>query len=73
MPFKKDDPATIAAAKRGGTTGKKHLATVSKAQQRKFGKASGKRRRELAEQRGAKTLAANAEKYEQKIMKNYLV
>lgn len=70
MPFTKGDPKTIEAAKRGGKTGKKHLSTLSKAQQRKFGKLSGEKRRKLKEQ---KQLAKEAEKAEDRIMHTYLV
>lgn len=77
MPFTKNDPKTIEAAKLGGKTGKKHLATVTPAQQRRFGKLSGKRRRAIKEERDriAKRKADEkaAERYQQKIMKNYLV
>lgn len=74
MPFQKNDPKTIEAAKRGGTSGKKHFQTTSKEKLRrlstKAGKLSGKSRRkkrDLAEE------ARKAKRYEEKIMKNYLV
>lgn len=72
MPFIKGDPKTIEAAKLGGKTGQKHLSTVSKAQQRKFGKLSGERRREQAKKRRDAKLAREAEAHEQKIMHDYL-
>lgn len=73
MPFSKDDPKTIAAAKKGGKTGKKHFSTLSSSQQRRLGKLSGKKRRELAEKRVLRRLDKRATEYQDKIMKTYLV
>jgi hypothetical protein len=74
MPFQKNDPKTIEAAKLGGTTGKKHLQTMSKERLRRFtakaGKISGKSRRK---KRDLALEAKKAARYEEKIMKNYLV
>lgn len=74
MPFKKNDPKTVQAAKLGGSTGQKHLQTMSKKKLRllstKAGKRSGESRRAAA-QRKADEKAAD--KYQAKIMKNYLV
>lgn len=74
MPFKKNDPKTLQAAKLGGSTGRKHLQTMSKTKLRQFstkaGKLSGKSRREAAERKAADKAA---KKYEDGIMKNYLV
>ena len=52
MPFIKGDPKTIAAGKRGGKTGTKHLSTVEKGELKKLtskaGIESGRKRREKA-------------------------
>lgn len=72
MPFKKNDPKTVQAAKLGGSTGRKHLQTMSKTKLRQFSKLAGKRSGESRR----KTAEANekaAKKYEDDIMKNYLV
>ena len=73
MPFIKNDPKTIEAAKRGGLTGKKHFQKLSKAQQSKFGKRSGLRRQELKRVRDSEKDAIDAIQFEKKIMRNYLV
>lgn len=71
MPFAKDDPKTKAAAKRGGTTGKKHLQKISKDELRTLsanaGKKSGEKRRELKKKRDAA-----ARRYEKKVMNGYI-
>jgi hypothetical protein len=72
MPFTKNDPNTKAAAKKGGTTGKKHFSVVPKNKLKeitsKAGKNSGKKRRELRER---KKLLANADKIEKDVMTTY--
>lgn len=74
MPFQKNDPKTIKAAKLGGTSGKKHFQTTSKEKLRRLsaraGKLSGKSRRK---KRDRAAEMRRAERYEEKIMKNYLV
>jgi hypothetical protein len=74
MVFQKNDPKTIEAAKLGGNTGKKHLQTMPKEKLKKFttkaGKISGKSRRKKRDQA---LEAKKAARYQQRIMKNYLV
>lgn len=69
MPFTKNDPKTINAAKRGGKTGKKYLATLPKDRLREISRVAGKR---SGESRRKKVLK-EANKIEDRIMHDYLI
>lgn len=72
MPFKKGDAATIAAAKKGGRTGKKYLETAPKKELREIRAKGGQARwaAEKAKKRSAQD--RRAEKYVDKVMSKFL-
>lgn len=77
MPFQKNDPKTRQAAVKGGNTGTKHLETMPKEKLKKLstkaGKISGQKRREIKEAKDRLALDKRATKYQDRIMKKYLI
>lgn len=67
MPFKKDDPKTVAAAKRGGTTGTKHFQSLSKDEHSKVSKSAGRKSGEVRRALRDK-MKRSAKRYEKKSM-----
>lgn len=75
MVFITNDPKTREAGRKGGKSGKKHLATLSKDKHKavssKAGKLSGKKRRELAAARRKQRLLERGRAIEDRIMGDY--
>lgn len=68
MVFIKNDPKTLSAAKRGGSTGKKNFQTLPKDKLRAISADAGKRSGEARR----KKIAKQAEVIEDRIMHDYL-
>lgn len=68
MPFKRNDPKTQAAARKGGSTGVKHFARAPKRKLKVISKKGGQARQEAWRKEQLKI----ANRYEHKVMHDFL-
>jgi hypothetical protein len=74
MPFEKNNPKTVEAGRKGGTTGKKFLQTMSPERLKKFTSEAGKKSAEARKKaKELKRIEVKAHKIEHEIMRSYLI